>query len=355
VTVFPVESIYDAAADERLFPDLLRRIVDHFGAQSGFLGWMGGASGAGFQAEYGNDPAYLKSYVETYAPLDILRPALMETPEGEPRPARPLLQSPEVQESRFYREYIAPQRIVDNLATNLIKRDGMFATIAILRTGDVAPFDTDDINAMRTLVPHLRRAVYLSSHRIGQADLISAYREAAEGARDGLVLLGDDGRILDLGPEIGRLTGFRSIEAAARSAFARALARAAHDGKPILHEFIFDGRKVRLLLAARSLSRNRYGDLGAGPGPAHAVSVTEVDRRWGLAYDAIATAHELTPGETRVLQDVLTHGEMIGTADRLGIARATARSHLHRIYAKTQTSGFPDLCLFAHRFIVAAR
>ena len=40
--MFPVESIYDAAADERLFPDLLRRIVDHFGAQAGFLGWMGG-------------------------------------------------------------------------------------------------------------------------------------------------------------------------------------------------------------------------------------------------------------------------------------------------------------------------
>jgi DNA-binding CsgD family transcriptional regulator len=352
--VFPVESIYDAAADERLFPDLLRRIVNHFGAQAGFLGWMGGASGAGFQAEYGNDPAFLQSYVETYAPLDILRPALMDMPEGEPRPAYPLLQSDEIQKSRFYREYIAPQGIVDNLATNLIKRDGMFATVAILRTGDVAPFDTGDIEAMRVLVPHLRRAVYLSSHRIGQADLLSAYRQSAEGARDGLVLLGDDGRILDLGPEIERLTGFASIEAAGRSAFGRALARAAHDGKPVLHEFSFGQRPVRLLLASRALSRNRYGDVSEGPGAAYAVSVTEVDRRWGLAYDAIASAHELTPGETRVLQDVLTHGEMIGTSDRLGIARATARSHLHRIYAKTETSGFPDLCLFAHRFIVAA-
>ena len=352
MTVFPVESIYDAAADERLFPDLLRRIVAHFGAQSGFLGWMGGASGAGFQAEYGNDPAFLQSYVETYAALDILRPALMDTAEGEPRPVWPLLQSPEVRDSRFYREYLAPQGIVDNLATNLIKRDGMFATIAILRTGDGPRFSDDDIAKMRTLVPHLRRAVYLSSHRIGQADLLSAYRQSAEGARDGLVLLGDDGRILDLGPEIERLTGFASIDAAGRSAFGRALARAAQDGQPILHEFTFGGRTMRLLLASRTLTRNRYGDVSDGPGAAHAVSVTEVDRRWGLAYDAIAQAHDLTPGETRVLQDVLTHGEMIGTPDRLGMARATARSHLHRIYAKTGTSGFPDLCLFAHRFIV---
>lgn len=353
--MFPVESIYDAAADERLFPDLLRRIGDHFGAQAGFLGWMGGSSSAGFQAEYGNDPAYLKSYVDTYAPLDILRPALMETPEGEPRPAYPLLQSPEVQASRFYREYIAPQRIVDNLATNLIKRDDMFATIAILRTGDVAPFSSDDIAAMRALVPHLRRAVILSSHRIRQADLVAAYREVAQGARDGLVLLGDAGEILDLGPEIERMTGFSSIEAARRSAFAKALARAAEAGAPLLREFSFGRRKARLLLTSQPLSRNRYGDVSEGRGAAHAVSVTEVDRRWGFAYGAMAEAHGLTAGEAKVLEDVLAHGEMIGTSERLGIARATARSHLHKIYAKTGTSGFPDLCLFAHRFIVAAR
>jgi len=353
--VFPVESIYDAAADERLFPDLLRQIGDHFDAQAGFLGWMGGSSSAGFQAEYGNDPAYLKSYVETYAPLDILRPALMETPEGEPRPAYPLLQSPEVQASRFYREYIAPQRIVDNLATNLIKRDDMFATIAILRTGEVAPFSVEDIAAMRALVPHLRRAVILSSHRIRQADLMAAYREVAQGARDGLVLLGDAGEILDLGPEIERMTGFASIEAARRSAFAKALARAAEAGTPLLREFSFGRRKARLLLASQPLSRNRYGDVSEGRGAAHAVSVTEVDRRWGFAYGAMAEAHGLTAGEAKILEDVLAHGEMIGTSDRLGIARATTRSHLHKIYAKTGTSGFPDLCLFAHRFIVAAR
>ncbi len=353
--MFPIESIYDAAADERMFPELLRRIGDHFGAQAGFLAWMGGKSGAGFQAEFGNDPAYLKSYVETYAPLDILRPALIDTPEGEPRAVYPLLQTAEVRESRFYREYIAPQGIVDNLAVNLIKREDMFATIAILRTGDAAPFSEEDVAAMRALVPHLRRAVILSSHRIRQADLMAAYREAAQGARDGLVLLGDAGQILDLGPEIERMTGFESIEAARRSTFARALARAAEVGTPILREFSFGNRKLRLLLTSQPLSRNRYGDVSEGRGAAHAVSVTEVDRRWGFANGAMAEAHGLTAGEAKILEDVLSNGEMIGTSERLGIARATTRSHLHKIYAKTGTVGFPDLCLFAHRFIVAAR
>ena len=353
--MFPVQSIYDAAFDERLFPDLVRQLADHFGAQAGFIGWANEKTQAGFQAEYGNDPVWLQRYVETYAALDILRPVLMDAPEGEPLPVHALLQTPDVQASRFYREYIAPQRIVDNLAVNLIKRDGIFATIAILRTNNAPPFESDDVEAMRALVPHLRRAVFLSSYRIHQADLISAYRASAEGARDGLVLLRDDGRVLDLGPEVERLTGFTSPDAASRSRFGQALAKAMIADAPKLHEFTFGKVTLRLLLASKPLARNPYGDISEGPGAAHAVSVTAVDRRWGLAHGAIADAHALTAGEARVLKDVLTHGDMIGTPDRLGIARATVRSHLHRIYAKTDTSGFPDLCLFAHGFIAPMR
>ena len=353
--MFPVQAIYDAAFDEQLFPDLLRQMARHFGAQAGFIGWVNEASQAGFQAEHGNDPAYLKAYVETYAELDVLRPALMAAPEGEPQRAYPLLQSADIQATRFYREYIAPQGIVDNLAVNLIKRDGVMATIAILRTGDAEPFGDADIDAVRDLVPHLRRAVFLSSYRVRQADLMATYRDAAGGARDGLVLLGDDGRILDLGPEIERMTGFSSVETASRSPFGRALARTMHAGSPALHEFTFGKQSLRLLLSSQPLARNPYGDLSEGPGAAHAVSVTAVDRRWGLAYGAIAATHGLTKGEARVLEDVLSHGDMSGSPDRLGIAGATARSHLHRIYAKTGTRGFPDLCLLAHRFIAPGR
>ncbi len=351
--MFAIQKIYDAAFDERQFPELLEGVGAYLGGQSGFLAWSNSISEARFEAQYGNDPAYLQKYVETYWEHDILRPELYAMPEGEPVAVYSRLQKPKVQASRFYREYLAPQGIVDNLAVNLIKRDKMVATIAILRLGDAPPFDAGDIARMRELVPHLRRAVFLSSYRIRQANLIDAYRQTAHGARDGLVLLDDEGRVLDLGPEIERLTGLSSAESATRSGLGKALARAMRAGAPILQDVdLPSGGAARLLLQSQPLERNLFGDLIEGPGAAHAVSVTALDRRWGLAYEAIAAAHKLTPGEARVLEDVLTHGEMTGTPERLGMARATSRSHLHRIYAKTATQGFPDLCLFAHRFIV---
>lgn len=353
--VFAVQKIYDAAFDERLFPELLSAIGAYFGAQAGFLAWSNSINQARFEAQFGNDPAYLQRYVETYWEHDMLRPELYAFPEGEPATVYARLQDPEVRASRFFREYLAPQGIVDNLAVNLIKRDNMVATIALLRTGDAPPFEADDVTRMRELVPHLRRAVFLSSYRIRQANLVDAYRQSAHGARDGLVLLDDAGRVLDLGPEIERMTGFVSPETATRSAFGKALAKAMRAPGPLLHEFdTADGTKKRLLLQSQAIDRNLFGDLVEGPGAAHAVSVTALDRRWGLAYESIASAHRLTAGEARVLKDVLTHGEMAGTPQRLGMARATSRSHLHRIYAKTGTKGFPDLCLLANRFIVGS-
>jgi DNA-binding CsgD family transcriptional regulator len=51
-----------------------------------------------------------------------------------------------------------------------------------------------------------------------------------------------------------------------------------------------------------------------------------------------------------VLRDAIEHGDLAGIGDRLGMARATARTHLHRIYDKTQTRSFAGLSNLAHRF-----
>ena len=92
----------------------------------------------------------------------------------------------------------------------------------------------------------------------------------------------------------------------------------------------------------------------AGPGVAHAVHVLRVDRPAAIAFASLATLHGLTPTELRVMTDAFTHADLTRLGERLGMARATARTHLHRIYDKTGTEGFADLCLLAHRFALPA-
>jgi DNA-binding CsgD family transcriptional regulator len=348
-----LDAIYDAAFDRTQFEPLLRRLVEAMGAQSGFLAWSDLESHAKFEIQVGNDPQYLQQYVDTYWEYDLLRPILFEVPEGVPAAVYPHLQTPEVRESRFYREYLAPQGIVDNLAVNLIKRSDIIATLAILRMEPAPPFSKEDQVALQALVPHLRRVIFLQSQIIGQANLIRGYRQAVKSTRDGLILLDDKLQVLDIDPDLARITSVQIGESVNRTSFGRLICTAIEVGNPMMAEVeVPDAAPVRLLCHAQPIDRDPYGDLADGPGVAFAVHATLVDHPWPIAYSLIASIHGLTPMERRVVEDALTHRDISAIGERLGIARTTTRTHLHRIYEKTGTTGFADLCIFAHRFIL---
>ncbi|MEO9131443.1 MAG: helix-turn-helix transcriptional regulator [Sphingomonas sp.] len=301
----------------------------------------------------GNDPQYLQRYGETYWEHDLLRPLLFEVPEGVLAAVYPYLQRPEVRESRFYREYLAPQGIVDNLAVNLIKRRDMIATLAILRMEPAPPFSEADQAALQALVPHLRRVIFLQGKIIGQANLVHGYRQAAKSTRDGLILLDDTLQVLDVDSDLAKLTAVQVGESINRTGFGRVVAAAIEAGQPMMAEVeVPDAAPVRLLCHAQRINRDPYGDLADGPGVAFAVHATLVDHPWPIALSLIASIHGLTPTEARVMEDALAHRDISAMGERLGMARATTRTHLHRVYEKTGASGFADLCIFAHRFIL---
>lgn len=347
-----IHEIYDAAFDRSRFADLLRRLVEALDAKSGFIGWADQDSGAGFQVQFGNDPEFLQRYVETYRSHDVMLPILHGFPEGVATAAYPYLQQPEIQASIFYREYLEPQGIVDNLAVNLIKRPGIVATLAIIRTEPSTPFSKDDIAKLADLIPHLRRAVFLQSHVIRQSNLVRGYRQAARSSRGGLILLDEGQRLLDIDPEIETLTGLRVGEAVDRTGVGKTIAAAIRNRAPQLAEVGNENGVIRLLCHAQSIERDPYGDLADGPGVAFAVHVTRLDQELPVAFGLVGSTYGLTPTEQRVLEDAFAYGETVGLGERLGMARGTTRTHLHRIYEKTATRGFADLCLLVSRFIL---
>lgn len=349
-----IDEIYDAAFDRELFTGLLRKILAAMGAQSGMLGWVDMESQAHFQVEHGNDPAFLQSYAETYGAHDILRPELQAAGEGVVMHVHERLQEPEVRASVFYREWLAPQRIVDNLAVNLIKRDGMFAPLAIVRTGDVPPFGPEDKARLEGIVPHLKRAVYMQSRLIHQANLVGGYQRITAGARNGLVLLDERLRVLDVDRATQALTGLRPGQGVGGAGpFEKALLAATESGQPTAVELDGD-LAATLLCVAQPLERDPFGDFAGGAGVAHAVHVLRVDQAASIAFASMAQLYGLTPTEQKVMADAFGHADIAGLGERLGIAAATARTHLHRIYEKTGVAGFPGLCLLAHRFALPA-
>ena len=349
-----IEQIYDAAFDRQRFEALLRRIAAEIGGNAAFLGWHDFERNCGFDIQFGNDPAWLQRYVEHFAEHDVLRPILINVPEGVPTRAAQHFQLREIQDSYFYRGFIAPQQIVDNMAINLLKRPGMIATLAILRMGELAVFDDADVARICELVPHLTRAVLIQSRLIDGENTADGFRQSSNGARDHIVLLSKDATILEIDTQLSGILGLNVGNAIGRSIFGKAAMDAIATSEPVIAELTgTDGTITRLLCEAQELERNRLGDLSTNQAATHAIHIGIVDRQRTIAYGAMAKSYRLTPTEARVLEAAVEQGDLILIGEKLGMARPTARTHLHRIYDKTGTSGFADLCRLAYRFVRA--
>ena len=74
-----------------------------------------------------------------------------------------------------------------------------------------------------------------------------------------------------------------------------------------------------------------------------AVFVHKVGLEGSFAHDAIARLYNLTPSEARVLLCIVEVGGVPKTAQVLGIAEATVKTHLHRLFGKTATTRQADL------------
>ncbi|HXE85638.1 MAG TPA: helix-turn-helix transcriptional regulator, partial [Hyphomicrobiaceae bacterium] len=120
-----------------------------------------------------------------------------------------------------------------------------------------------------------------------------------------------------------------------------------------------------LLKAAGPDARPSAMPLSAGDGRhyvAHLLPLASGARRSGAGYPAIAAVlvhraaiethcqpeiiaelYNLTPSELRVLLAIVEAGGVAETAERLGIAEATVKTHLHRVFGKTGASRQADL------------
>ena len=347
-----IGDIYDAAFDRHCFPGLLRRLCTQFGARAGFIAWTDLDRGGGFHAQHGNDPVWLQRYVETYAEFDVMRPHLQSLDEGKCDTAWALLQTTDIRDSIFYREYLAPQGIIDNLAVNLVKRPdiGLMAHLAFLRHAPAEPFSETDREALAALVPHLRRAVLIQSRLLRERDRAEASRLLAGNGSDALLLLDPDGRVVDADVALRDLVGVRVGERLDDGVFGSAVDAAMRSGQPVAVEMVRGEAMRPLLIDARRLDRSPLADLSADPVVSHAIHVAWLDRPVVIAFDAFAGLYKLTPTERRVVEDAILHGDLGGIGLRLGMATATARTHLHRIYEKTGTGSFARLASLVHRF-----
>ena len=354
-----VGAIYDAALEQGRWSSVLERVDDAIGGRVLF-GVYDPANGLSSLLSPRIDPARVQDLLG-WAPRNPLLPLGIGRTPGEVFTIGDFISREQFTSSEFYNEWWQPAGFdSEPLTTNLLVDHNATGILTSHRPSHLSPFDDRQRRLFATLAQHLVRAVAIQ-RRTHQLDITG---RAALAGLDGL----DQGFVL--------------VDAQARPVFTNRRARELLDiGDSVIVEDgalsavnTEDGRQLQALIGSCSLDNpDRLGgetslQRRSGRLPLH-VQVTPVGCEWSehavpLAsgwrssamvlitdpepdardqLDALRERYGLTRAEATFALEIVKGGGRRATAERLGIADGTARSHLSKIFDKTGVSRQAEL------------
>ncbi|WP_342153976.1 helix-turn-helix transcriptional regulator [Methylorubrum sp. SB2] len=343
-----VGRIYDASLDAALWPAVLEEIGGFVNGVSAALFWQDAFDRSAFVVHsWGEDPHYTRLYLETYAALNPMFPAASFVEPGVVFTGGDIVPPEEMRATRFHREWLAPQGIVDAANVNLHRYATSTAAFSVRRSEEQGTVDAEARRRLTVLVPHLRRAARIGSQLAGHARAARDLEDVLAAAATAVFLVDDEGRLgfvnqggramLEQGDILAEREGtLRIRDAEANRLVREAVTRPAPPA---------DARKsvsialshtppcwMADVLPLSSGARLRHGQ-GYGARAAVFVRRAEIPVMSGL--EVLARRHGLTASEVRVLQAVTGGGSIDDIAAQLGLAVSTVKSHLKALFAKT--------------------
>jgi DNA-binding CsgD family transcriptional regulator/PAS domain-containing protein len=356
-----VEAVYDCAVDPERWYDTLRQIAELCGSQTCILtvaDFSTGRYDLAYKWGHGYSDEFHRLHEEKYKVMNPLWPQVPMLPIGAVRTQAMLIDDHELWETRFYREWIKPQRFWDLIAFKVLQTGQRFGAWAAHRIEGEPRYGDADIRLVALLAPHVCRAIAISD----AFNLKTIRSEALEATLNSLVsgvyLVDSLGRIVHMNQaakrqiESGSVLRIESnrlapIDRAARSTLSRAI-----DGA-IAEETATPDTGISLALPSTDgaglvatilpLNRGERRSLGSTLAARAAIFVQDPIVVPPAPGQAFAELYGLTGGELRVLLAMAPGLAATEAAEVLGISEATARTHLQRIYAKTGTSKHTEL------------
>jgi DNA-binding CsgD family transcriptional regulator len=354
-----IGKIYDAAIDASQWSAVLCEAARFVGGSSAALFSKDATSGAGnIYHEYGTDPYYRQLYFEKYVKLDPATSGHFFAEVEQPIAVADLMPYHEFLETRFYREWVQPQGVVDFVAAVLDKSATSVAMFGVFRHQRDGLVDDDTRRRVRLIVPHIRRAVLVSRLIDLKTTEAATLADTFDGLSSGMCLVAANGRIIhandagraildagDLLSDVGGILVARDsqINKALRDTFIAAGSGDAAIGTqgiaiPLKSE---DGKRYVAHILPLTSGARRLAGIAYAAVAALFIRKSEMEVR--SSPEVIAQAYNLTPTELRVLLAIVEVGGVPEVAAALGVAESTVKTHLSRLFDKTGVARQADL------------
>ena len=249
--------------------------------------------------------------------------------------------------AKITQEFVVPNALDDFLWLTLVKQATRTGTLCIL-TGRDKTISGDDLAWMRTMAPHVRRAITIGDLIEADKTLAAAFRRLVESLSHAVLIVTGDMRVLFanaaaevlldeksvVGVSAGRLT---LPFAPADKAIARAVMLGERD------EVALGAAGINVPLARATapaiahvlpLAR-RQGDARFADAAAAAVFVSVAGVTPTPAIEAIAALFGLTPAEARVVTQIAEGKSRKEIALAQGVSDGTVKTQLSTIFDKT--------------------
>lgn len=363
-----IGQIYDCAIEPSRWDGILQRlcgILDCFTCGLGVMDMHRAASR--MQKLIGIEPewaARMPEYAEDVANMFSSLPDLSTRPLDEPFVARRDV-APDVLSNRYWSEWATPQGLLDMISLHLMRGSGRFAAITFGRHKDVGPITDREVHMVRLLAPHLRRAIIISDLIEMKSIEADALGQTLDRVPAGVILVSEDAEILYANSTAGRMINAaspvfsaggrlsaadrattrqlqRTVAAAARSEAAIGsagigLALKGHDGPPAT---------AHVLPILHGAARARLAPRGAA-----AIFIASEGVQPPKNLQPVADLYGLSRAETRLLERLMQGDSLAGAASALFISQNTAKTHLSRIFAKTETKRQASLVALVDKLV----
>lgn len=358
-----VGEFYDCAIDKQRWPRALGRLTSLLNGHDATL-TLNGISDPKFsmRAQWNLDETFEAAMQRNYASNPLL-PSIWYTNIDEPISLLTQLDEDEVKATQWYQRTMGKFGYRDAAISILAKSTDKFGAVSIQSKDTRAPFSQEELLTFRKLVPHIRRAAFIS-------DLLhtSSLREhmlatALDKLSVSIILTDRLGRVVHTNEPAKSMLASCSALSVKNGAISASnpqshsellqAIRQAGDGTTI--EVSRSGAVTVLLEQGKPgyaawilpLDRGLRSDLAADYAAEVAIFVKEIGDTRPLPAELFVRRFGITPSECRVLL-LLVQGQTLQEISvSLGTSLSTVKTHLARLLQKTDSRKQADLVRLA--------
>ena len=339
-----IEAIYDAALDPARWPLALQALCEVLSAKAATIQVFEPLNGNKLRLsiEHGTDKHWTELLHTKYAALCPIGPILLLADIDRPSSIFDYIDEEEFQETRFYREWCAPQGYYDMAGALTARRAQEVGTFSALGAPGKGRFSAGDLEILGLLAPHVRRAVTLADIIQRRPVAVVGFEAVIDLLPTGILLVGEDASLIRANVAAQALLANGNVMRERGGIISlldpkadRALRKALTDAgkEPALVPVTrADGTTLTAAVVKRCV-----GERGS------AILLHETKLDLPAHGKHLVATFGFTPREIAVLMPLLEGRNVSDVAESLGVSTATVRTHVNKLLAKSGSERQADL------------